>query len=134
MTSYIISLNLSFLIWSNNPLIEFRGSSFCYFFLIFLRLLYKMPLPGWWNNKIGSSFVVVTRSLRTKCQQAWFPLRDVREALGLIPSFWWFAGNLGCSSACRSITVISAYIVHGLLPGCMFVQISLFDKASVVMD
>lgn len=51
---------------------------------------------------------------------------------GLSPGFWWFDGSVWGSLACRSITLISAWMSHGFLP--KWVCLRIFPFSPVILD
>ena len=52
----------------------------------------------------------------------------------LSPSFWWFTGNLGCSLAYRTITLISVFIFTCVLPVYMSAFKFPFIMTLVILD
>lgn len=82
---------------------------------------------GGLNNRGVCLTALKARSLRSRCLQAWFPLRSVE---GESPSFWWFAGH----RASRSITPALPSCSQGILPACVSLYLNFpFRKRTLII-
>lgn len=82
------------------------------------------PQIGWLRTTNFDYLTVLeARSRKSRCQQGcfllWAPRGGSAPCLCLSFLWWWFAGTLLYSSACRGITLISAFIFHGIFSLCV---------------